>query len=291
MTAKRKVDPPQRLRGKKFPAHQLMKSSQYAFRGGLTTLYLTPLIISVFHFHDRSSVGARPGFIFLYVAALAWTVGWLTSLVKYRAVVRATYDESLLMPGSTQKLNWANRAKWILAWLSGASWAAILLTASSVQNHPNTFVLSPWPIFAFLLTGIGALVLVGILSDHATGIASSEAFQLEEARGIQYQAQVHEAGLRDQTDSIAESLSERISKRIDDLERLSDEVGSTQRKRELIKTEVDAEMQALNREIYGISARKDRRRQWGFALLSFVLGFVVNGLTGPVVDLVRRIHL
>jgi len=167
----------------------------------------------------------------------------------------------------------------------------MVLTGHTTPTHPNTVTVSPWLAFAFALTGIGALVLTSISSDRPAGIASSEAFHLEEARGMQSQIQMHEANLKDKTDSIAESLGERISKRIGDLERLSDEVGSAQRKRELIQREVDSEMQALNREIYDISARRDRRRQWSFALLSFVLGFVVNGLTAPVVDLFRGIHV
>jgi hypothetical protein len=88
-----------------------------------------------------------------------------------------------------------------------------------------------------------------------------------------------------------DSLGERISKRIVDLERLSEEFGNAQRTQELIQAAVDAEMLALSREVYGRSARRERQRQWGFELLSFVLGFVVNGLTPSVLDLFRGIHL
>lgn len=291
MVEKKQISSLRRLGVKAFPAHQLERSSQYAFRGGIITLYLAPLVISVFRSNDSSSVGARPGFAFLFVASLVWTVVWLASFVKYRGLVQATYDEALLVPGSTRRYNLASRAKWILSWLAATSWAAMILTANTTQLHPNTLILSPWSVAVFVLTGIGALVLVVILSEHPTGIASSEAFQLEKDRGIQYELQMQEATLREKTDSIAESLGERISRRIDDLERLSLQVDSTRRTRELIQREVDAEMQELNRKIYGMSARKDRRRQWGFVFLSFVLGFVVNGLTAPVVDLVRGIHL
>jgi hypothetical protein len=291
MAPRRQSSSPQRLGGKAFPAHQLKRSLQYAFCGALIFLFIAPWNISAFRTNDSSSVSARPGLTFFCVVFIVWTVGWLASFLKYRDLARATYDKALLVPGSTRRSHWASRARWILAWLSATLWAVLVLAGRTTPTHPNTVTVSPWLAFAFFLTGIGALILTGILGDRATGIASSEAFHLEEARGLKDEIQIHEASLRDKTDSIAESLGERISKRIVDLERLSDEVGSTQRKRELIQTEVDAEMQALNREIYGISARRDHRRQWGFALLSFVLGFVVNGLTVPVLDLFRGIHI
>jgi hypothetical protein len=291
MASKRQSGSPQMLGGEAFPVHQFKRSSQYALRGTFITLFVVPVSVGAFRINDSSSVSARPCFIFVYVALFGWTVGWLASFLKYRALVLATYDKALLVAGSTRRFSWASRARWILAWLSATSWAVMMLAARIAQTHPNTVAVSPWLALASFLTGIAALVLTGILSNRVTGIASSEAFHLEEARGLKDEIKIHEASLRDKTDSIAESLGERISKRLADLERLSGEVGSSQRKRELIQTEVDAEMQALNREIYGISARRDRRRQWGFVLLSFVLGFVVNGLTAPVLDLFHGIHI
>jgi hypothetical protein len=291
MVSKRQITPPLRLGGEAFPAHQLKRSSQYAFRGALAVAFITPIVISVFRLNDNSSVSARPGFILLYTALLVWTVAWLASLLKYRELVRATYSKTSLAPGSTRRSDRASRAGRILAWLSAISWAVMLLTARIVPAHSNTLILSPWPGCAFILTGIAALVLTGLSGERATGIVSSEAFHLEEARGLQNQIQMHDAGLRGKTDSMIDSLGERISKRIVDLERLSEEFGNAQRTQELIQAAVDAEMLALSREVYGRSARRERQRQWGFQLLSFVLGFVVNGLTPSVLDLFRGIRL
>jgi hypothetical protein len=90
---------------------------------------------------------------------------------------------------------------------------------------------------------------------------------------------------------VAQSLAERISARISDLEALTGQVGSAERKRELIQTEVDAEMRALSQEIYGASERKSLRQQWWFVGLSFVLGFLVNWLSGPMLELFHKIHI
>ena len=289
MVLKRQITPPLRLGGEAFPAHQLKRSSRYVFCGALAVAFVSPIVISVFRLNDNSSVSARPGFIVLYIALLVWTVAWLASLLKYRDLVRATYGKASLAPGSTRWFDRASRVGRILAWLSAISWAVMLLTARIVPAHSNTLMLSPWPGCAFTLTGIAALVLTGI--SHETGTVSSEAFHLEEARGLQNQIQIHQAGLEGKTDLMTKSLGERISKRIVDLERLSDEFGNAQRTQELIQAAVDAEMLALDRKVYGLSARRDRQRQWGFQLLSFVLGFVVNGLTPSVLDLFRGIHL
>jgi hypothetical protein len=50
-------------------------------------------------------------------------------------------------------------------------------------------------------------------------------------------------------------------------------------------------MRTLSQEIYGASERKSLRQQWWFVGLSFVLGFFVNWLSGPMLELFHKIHI
>ena len=58
----------------------------------------------------------------------------------------------------------------------------------------------------------------------------------------------------------------------------------------LIQREVNSEMLALNREIYAQGSRRELFRQWGFVIVSFALGFVVNWLSTPALELFRGFH-
>ena len=271
------------LGGREFPVHQFKTASRFAAAGAIVALFLVPMSISAFQANDPTSVKARPGLIVIFALLAVWTFGWLINAIKYRALIRTAYDRNLLVPGGGWRVLWANRARWVFTWAAALSWAAILLSGHRGKSNEYSISVSLWLALAFTLIGILALMLNLSMMLSGAGL-ESEAARLEKARGLRDDIRDHEAKLEDRTDSIAQSLAERITARISDLEALSGQIGSAERKRELIQTEVDAEMRALNQEIYGASERKARRQQWWFVALSFILGFVVNWLSDPIRD-------
>jgi hypothetical protein len=185
MTPKRQGSSSHILGGEALPAHQLKRSSQYALSGALIFLFFAPISISAFRMDDSSSKSARPGLAILFVIFILWTASCLASFLKYRNLVRATYDKALLVPGGARRSHWASRVRWMLVWLSATLWAVMWLAGRTTPTHPNTVTASAWLALAFILTFFGALILTGILIDRATGIASSEAFHLEEAHALE----------------------------------------------------------------------------------------------------------
>jgi hypothetical protein len=279
------------LNGEKFPARQLRISTRFAIGGALVGLFIIPDSIGAFRLNDSSSVAARPGLIFVDIAVLAWTAGWILSVRKFGRLVRSTYDRPLLAPRSSRRSRLMNRVRWVFVWLSAASWASMQLTGvMTASTHSNQISVPAWGAAAFFLTGCVALVLSAILEDRKTGISPPEAFDLERAQDLREEVRRLGSGLEEITTSIAQSLSEKISNQIADLERVSGEVIDAQHKREIIQGTVNSEMKSLSREIYDISTRGEHRRQWAFALLSFLFGFVINWLTNPVWNLFRGLR-
>jgi hypothetical protein len=277
-----------RLGGKEFPLHQLRKSRRFAAGGGLVSLFFIPYAISAFRDNDPDSLHARPGLVFFYAALLVWTSAWTAHVMKYRALAQSKYTRSQFIPKGGRMATAANLTRWILAWSSGLTWAVMFAAGHSDQGNPHSTKVSAGLLIASYLSGLIALALTAFLS--AGSKLESEAFRLEEARGLKDEINAHEAGLKDKTDSIAQSLSERIYQRIAELEMLSGEVGNAEQARKAIQSEIDSGRQELYRAVFGLGERKNLRQQWLFAALSFCLGFVVNWLSDPALNLFHRFH-
>ena len=290
MTPQKRASQSSKLVGRAFPFHQLRTSSRFAIAGALTALFVVPVSVAAFQLNDKSSIQARPGFIFLYVILFAWIWGWVVSIVRYRTIVHATYQKEFLIPKGGWKFSWANRLRWVLVWCSAISWAVMILTGSRKSVDPDSIAVSPWAFTSFVLAGMVAIGMTAILTGLKPELGETGALHLEKARGLSEEIRGHEASLKDKTESIASSLGERIAKRILDLERIHGEIDNAERKRQLIQREVNSEMLALNREIYAQGSRRELFRQWGFVIVSFALGFVVNWLSTPALELFRGFH-
>jgi hypothetical protein len=212
-------DRPKRvLGGKEFPLHQLKTSSRFTVGGALAMCFVVPLSIYPFQGNDRSSVQARPGFIVLDIALAVWTCAWLASLIKYRAITRSRYKGTQLIPSGGRAVRRINRLRWASAWASALS-GAVMLLAGYEQRSTGSIMLSLWPALAFFLSGILAIVLTVMLIGSESGL-KSQGFIEEEARGLTEDMRAHEVKLKESGDVMALSLSERISKNLEELERV-----------------------------------------------------------------------
>jgi hypothetical protein len=279
MSPQEQVRPGLALSGRDLPLHISNSAWRRMLGGALALAFVAPISVGAFRLNDSSSVSARPGSIIIDGVLLGWVGFWLSRYLSYRKLVLSSYAAAAIIPFDQPKVIWARRVRWVLAWLFLALWTALLMLGKASSSSPDTITVSPWLGSLCFLAGIGALILSAILPKPP----ESEAYQLESARLVG-------AKLGGQANQAFATLSERISKRIVDLQDLHGEISSAERKRELIQREVDAEKQALYREVFEISSRRDHRRQWGFVIVSFLLGFVVNWLSAPAWHLFHRLH-
>jgi hypothetical protein len=199
------------LGGKEFPLHQLRTASRCTAAGAIVALFLVPISIPAFQADDTTSVKARPGLIVIFVLLAAWTFGWLINAIKYRALARTAYGRDLLAPSGGWRHLWANRARWIATWAAAILFATMVLSGHHRRtSNTDTIFVRWWLALAFTLSAAlaVALNLKMIISEDAP---EPEAARLEKARGLRDEIRAHEAKLQDRTDSVAQSLAERIS--------------------------------------------------------------------------------
>jgi hypothetical protein len=287
MSPNKEAFPRQPLRGRAFPFHQMRFYFRCMTGGAFVSVYMIPYVRNAYAY-DNAPLNSRIGVAVVEALALVWTCGSAGSFLKYRSLAREAYDISMLDSGGGRAGRWLNRLKLLLTGSSLAAGAAMGLAGKNYATNPNTFVVSPWLAAAFYLCGMGALVLAGYLSQSE--FSSSEAARLEEARGLSEDVKRLEIAATEVSEPVINSLSEAISQRIIDLQRLYGEVDDVQRQNELIRGEVTSAVQSLMIDAVHVNSRRDLRRQWIFLLVSFVLGFVVNWLSQPALDFFRGAH-
>lgn len=135
------------------------------------------------------------------------------------------------------------------------------------------------------VSGVSALGMStpGILADPKD---RPEAFELEEARGLQAEIVSQEEKLKERADSLARSLSETLTHKLNELGTLSGEVDRLQHIQATIQKALEPEYQQIYRTVLHQGDRKNTRQQWLFLALSsvigLVLGFAVNWLSNPL---------